>query len=77
MKTERISTDVLRLSLWPLDAVNVYVLGDILVDSGGKFAKRRLLSALSEVPISGHVITMPTSTIKAAVKLYASGSTCR
>ena len=57
MKTERISTDVLRLSLWPLDAVNVYVLGGILVDSGGKFARRRLLSALSEIGISGHVIT--------------------
>ncbi len=57
MKMDRISTDVLRLSLGPLDAVNVYVLGDILVDSGGKFARRRLLSALSEIPISGHVIT--------------------
>ena len=57
MKIEHIRPDVLRLSLWPLDAVNVYVLGGILVDSGGKFAKRRLLSALSEIGISGHVIT--------------------
>lgn len=57
MKIEHIRTDVLRLSLWPLDAVNVYVLGGILVDSGGKFARRRLLSALSEIGISGHVIT--------------------
>ena len=57
MKIDHISTDVLRLSLGPFNAVNVYVLGDILVDSGGKFARRRLLSALSEIPISGHAIT--------------------
>jgi len=57
MKIEHVSTDVLRLSLWPSDAVNAYVLGDILVDSGGKFARRRLLSALREIEISGHVIT--------------------
>ncbi|MDH3292334.1 MAG: MBL fold metallo-hydrolase [Gemmatimonadota bacterium] len=57
MKIEHISTDVLRLSLWPLDAANAYVLGDILVDSGGKFARRGLLSALSRTAISGHVVT--------------------
>jgi glyoxylase-like metal-dependent hydrolase (beta-lactamase superfamily II) len=57
MKIERVSTDLLRLSLWPLDAVNVYVLRDILVDSGGKFARRRLLSALAGMTIKGHVIT--------------------
>jgi glyoxylase-like metal-dependent hydrolase (beta-lactamase superfamily II) len=57
MKIERVSTDLLRLSLWPLDAVNVYVLRDILVDSGGKFVRRRLLSALAGTTIKGHVIT--------------------
>jgi len=57
MKIDRVSTDVLRLALGPFGAVNVYVLDDILVDSGGKFARRQLLSALSEIPISGHVIT--------------------
>jgi hydroxyacylglutathione hydrolase len=57
MKIDHISTDVLRLSLMPFDAVNVYVLDDILVDSGGKFARRRLLSVLSQIAINGHVIT--------------------
>ena len=57
MKIERVSTDLLRLSLQRLDAVNVYVLRDILVDSGGKFARRRLLSALAGMTIKGHVIT--------------------
>jgi glyoxylase-like metal-dependent hydrolase (beta-lactamase superfamily II) len=57
MKIECVSTDLLRLSLWPLDAVNVYVLRDILVDSGGKFVRRRLLSALAGMTIKGHVIT--------------------
>ena len=74
MKIERVSTDLLRLSLGPLDAVNVYVLRDILVDSGVKFARRRLLSALAGMAIKGHVITHAhthTSTIRAAVTLYA------
>lgn len=57
MKIEGVSTDLLRLSLWPLDAVNVYVLRDILVDSGAKFARRRLLPALGGMAIKGHVIT--------------------
>jgi glyoxylase-like metal-dependent hydrolase (beta-lactamase superfamily II) len=57
MEIDRISPDVLRLTLAPFDWVNMYVLDDILVDSGGKFARRRLLSTLSEFPISGHVIT--------------------
>jgi glyoxylase-like metal-dependent hydrolase (beta-lactamase superfamily II) len=57
MTIDHVSTGVLRLSLLPLDLVNVYVLGDVLVDSGGKFARRRLLSALSEIAIGGHAIT--------------------
>jgi glyoxylase-like metal-dependent hydrolase (beta-lactamase superfamily II) len=57
MKIDRISADVLRLALGPFGAVNAYVLDDILVDSGDKFSRRRLLSALSDIPISGHVIT--------------------
>lgn len=57
MKIEHVSPDVLRLSLWPLDGVNAYVLGDILVDSGSRLARRRLLPALAEIGISGHVIT--------------------
>jgi hydroxyacylglutathione hydrolase len=57
MKIDRIGADVLRLALGPFGAVNVYVLDDILVDSGDKFSRRRLLSALSDIPISGHVIT--------------------
>lgn len=57
MIVDHVSTGVLRLSLMPLDMVNVYVLGGILVDSGGKFGKQRLLSALSEIGISGHAVT--------------------
>jgi glyoxylase-like metal-dependent hydrolase (beta-lactamase superfamily II) len=57
MKIEHISTDVLRLSLRPLDVVNAFVLEDILVDSGSTLARRQLLLALTEIGISGHVIT--------------------
>ena len=57
MKIDRVGTDVLRMSLWPFDALNTYLLRDILVDSGGKFAKKRLLSALSRLTLRGHVVT--------------------
>ncbi len=41
-----IAPGVRRLALQPLDAVNVYMLGDLLVDAGGRALERRLLHAL-------------------------------
>jgi glyoxylase-like metal-dependent hydrolase (beta-lactamase superfamily II) len=57
MKIDRVAEGVLRLPLAPRDALNVYVLGDVLVDSGGRFAGRRLLSALAGIEIRGHALT--------------------
>ena len=39
-------TGLWRLSLLPFDALNVYQLGDVLVDSGVGFTKKKLLKAL-------------------------------
>ncbi len=57
MKLDSVGPGVQRLALLPLDAVNAYVLGDILVDSGGKLGAGQLLSALSGIPIAGHAVT--------------------
>ena len=57
MKTEQVAPGVVRLSLLPLDTFNAYILGDVLVDSGGRTAGRRLLAALSDTEIAGHALT--------------------
>jgi len=57
MRIEEIATDVWRMSLWPLDVVNVYLLGDVLVDSGLRFGNRRLLHAISARTVHAHAIT--------------------
>lgn len=48
---------MVRLALMPLDSFNAYVLGDVLVDSGGRMAGKRLVAALSGMKITGHVLT--------------------
>jgi glyoxylase-like metal-dependent hydrolase (beta-lactamase superfamily II) len=57
MTIDHVSPGVLRLSLWPLDTLNAYVLGDVLVDSGGKYGVGRLLTALCGISITGHAVT--------------------
>jgi hydroxyacylglutathione hydrolase len=46
-----------RLSLLPLDLVNVYLLGDVLLDAGGRASRRRLRRALEGRPIRALVLT--------------------
>jgi hydroxyacylglutathione hydrolase len=45
------------LALGPLRNVNVYRLGDVLVDAGGRFASRQLLRALEGRPLRAHALT--------------------
>lgn len=52
-----VAPDLQRLSLLPLDLINVYLLGDVLLDAGGHLARRRLLRALEERPITALVLT--------------------
>ena len=43
---EEVARGLWRLRLAPLDALNAYLLGDVLVDSGSRYSAGRLLSAL-------------------------------
>lgn len=57
MKLDHVAPGVLRLVLWPLDGLNAYLLGDVLVDAGGRAAAPRLLTALSGHRVTAHAIT--------------------
>ena len=46
-----------RYPIAPLDLASVYILGDVLVDSGGRFGAGKLLRALKPHRIQAHAIT--------------------
>lgn len=54
---ERLAPGLSRLSLHGDDYVNVYLLGDVLVDAGPHWTDRRLLQALEGVHLRAHAIT--------------------
>jgi len=41
----------------PRNAVNVYLIGDVLVDAGTRLAKRRILRQVQTRPVTTHVLT--------------------
>lgn len=57
MEIHPIAPDVLRISLLKPDHTNVYLVGDILIDAGGRFDTRRVLRALEGRPVSAHALT--------------------
>jgi hydroxyacylglutathione hydrolase len=54
---EQIATGVTRIALLPGDVINVYVLDDVLIDSGGILSAKRLLRLLSCEKLSAHALT--------------------
>jgi len=54
---EPLRDDVWRLSIGPRDAINVYLVGDVLVDAGLKATSRRLLAGLAGRTIAAHALT--------------------
>jgi hypothetical protein len=55
---EQVAPDLLRLSFGPVqDGVNIYVIGDVLVDSGPSWQGEKLLGALEGRPVTAHAIT--------------------
>jgi hydroxyacylglutathione hydrolase len=54
---EQLTDGVWRLDGFPRDAVNVYVIGDVLIDSGTMFDRRRILRQLEGRSISAHSLT--------------------
>lgn len=54
---KRLADDVLQLRGFPPNAMNVYLVGDVLVDSASRHAKRRILRQLEGRRVSAHVVT--------------------
>lgn len=54
---ERVAAGLWRVPLAPLDGMNAYVAGDILIDSGTRFSERRLLTALEGRTVRAHAVT--------------------
>jgi glyoxylase-like metal-dependent hydrolase (beta-lactamase superfamily II) len=53
----RLAEDVFQIPLMPRDAVNAYVLGDVLVDAGYSLHGGKVVSAVKGLPIGAHVLT--------------------
>ena len=54
---QQLADDVWHLSGFPPNSVNVYVLGDVLIDAGIAFDKKRILKQLTGRTITAHALT--------------------
>ena len=54
---KQLAPGVWKLSGMPPNAINVFLVGDVLVDAGTKFAGRRILRQLEGRELSAHVLT--------------------
>jgi hydroxyacylglutathione hydrolase len=53
----QLTDDVWQLDGFPRDAINVYVIGDVLIDAGTRLDRRRILEQLEGRSISAHALT--------------------
>jgi hydroxyacylglutathione hydrolase len=53
----RLAEDVYQLQGFPRDAINVFVIGDVIVDAGTRHAGRRILRQVRGRAVSAHVLT--------------------
>lgn len=54
---KELAEDVHLLSGWPPNAINVYLVGDVLVDAGTRQAEGRIFKQLSGRTLSAHALT--------------------
>jgi hydroxyacylglutathione hydrolase len=54
---QQLADDVWQLSGFPPNAVNVYVIGDVLIDAGTALDKRRILKQVEGREIRAHALT--------------------
>jgi len=57
MLVEELAADLSRLALVPPDLVNAYLIGGVLIDTGGRLARRRLFAALEGRTVTAHTVT--------------------
>lgn len=54
---EKIADDVYLLDGFPKYAINIYLIGDVLLDAGTKMAKGRILRQIKDRPVTAHALT--------------------
>jgi hydroxyacylglutathione hydrolase len=54
---KEIAEDVRLLSGWPPNAINVYLVGDVLIDAATRQAERRIFKQLAGRTLSAHALT--------------------
>jgi glyoxylase-like metal-dependent hydrolase (beta-lactamase superfamily II) len=53
----KLATDLYLLAGFPPCAINVYLMGDVLVDAGTRYAARRILKQLNGTKVTAHALT--------------------
>ena len=54
---KQVADGLWQLRGFPPNAINVYLMGDVLVDAGSRYARRRILRQLKGRPVSAHALT--------------------
>jgi hydroxyacylglutathione hydrolase len=53
----QLAEDVHQLRGWPPNAINVYLVGDVLIDAGTRRAERRITRQIAGRPVAAHALT--------------------
>ena len=53
----QLADDLYALRGFPANAINVYLAGDVLIDAGTKYARRRILRQIHGHPVRAHALT--------------------
>ena len=54
---KQLAPDLYLLDGFPPFAINVYVIGDVLIDAGSRHARRRILRQMPDRGVSAHALT--------------------
>jgi hydroxyacylglutathione hydrolase len=54
---KQLAEDVFMLKGWPPNAINIYLVGDVLIDAGTRQAEGRITRQISGRPVSAHALT--------------------
>ena len=54
---EQVAPDVFLLDGFPKHAINIYLMGDVLLDAGARMDKKRILRQLQRHSVTAHALT--------------------
>jgi len=54
---QQLAEDVYQLKGWPKNAINVYVIGDVLIDAATRQAEKRIMRQLAGRTLAAHALT--------------------